>query len=33
MSLLDGYNMHTTGKIFTVACGFKNVGMEPFTTL
>lgn len=30
MSLLDGYNMYTTGNFFPVAGGFNNVGMEPF---
>jgi 3-oxoacyl-[acyl-carrier protein] reductase len=30
LSLLDGYNMYTTGNFFPVAGGFNNVGMEPF---
>jgi NAD(P)-dependent dehydrogenase (short-subunit alcohol dehydrogenase family) len=30
MSLLDGYNMYTTGNFFPVAGGFNNAGMEPF---
>lgn len=30
MSLLDGYNMYTTGNFFPVAGGFNNSGMEPF---
>ncbi len=30
LSLLDGYNMYTTGNFFPVAGGFNNAGMEPF---
>ena len=30
LSLLDGYNMYTTGNFFPIAGGFNNVGMEPF---
>jgi 3-oxoacyl-[acyl-carrier protein] reductase len=30
MSLLDGYNMYTTGNAFPVAGGFNNEGMVPF---
>ncbi len=30
LSLLDGYNMFTTGNTFAVAGGFNNMGMEPF---
>jgi NAD(P)-dependent dehydrogenase (short-subunit alcohol dehydrogenase family) len=30
LSLLDGYNMYTTGNFFPVAGGFNNTGMEPF---
>jgi NAD(P)-dependent dehydrogenase (short-subunit alcohol dehydrogenase family) len=30
LSLLDGYNMYTTGNFFPVAGGFNNKGMEPF---
>jgi len=30
LSLLDGYNMYTTGNFFAVAGGFNNMGMEPF---
>lgn len=30
LSLLDGYNMFTTGNFFPVAGGFNNAGMEPF---
>jgi len=30
LSLLDGYNMYTTGNAFPVAGGFNNEGMVPF---
>lgn len=30
LSLLDGYNMYTTGNFFPVAGGFNNEGMKPF---
>ena len=30
MSLLDGYNMYTTGNFIPVAGGFNNAGMAPF---
>jgi 3-oxoacyl-[acyl-carrier protein] reductase len=30
LSLLDGYNMYTTGNFFPVAGGFNNAGMDPF---
>jgi 3-oxoacyl-[acyl-carrier protein] reductase len=30
LSLLDGYNMYTTGNFFPVAGGFNNAGMTPF---
>jgi NAD(P)-dependent dehydrogenase (short-subunit alcohol dehydrogenase family) len=30
LSLLDGYNMYTTGNFFPVAGGFNNEGMAPF---
>ncbi len=30
MSLLDGYNMYTTGNFFPIAGGFNNEGMKPF---
>jgi len=30
LSLLDGYNLYTTGNFFPVAGGFNNAGMEPF---
>jgi NAD(P)-dependent dehydrogenase (short-subunit alcohol dehydrogenase family) len=30
LSLLDGYNMYTTGNFFPVAGGFNNAGMAPF---
>jgi 3-oxoacyl-[acyl-carrier protein] reductase len=30
LSLLDGFNMYTTGNFFPVAGGFNNAGMEPF---
>ena len=30
LSLLDGYNMYTTGNFFPIAGGFNNAGMEPF---
>ncbi len=30
LSLLDGYNMYTTGNFFPVAGGFNNVGLVPF---
>ena len=30
LSLLDGYNMYTTGNAFPIAGGFNNEGMVPF---